>query len=71
MKLCKDCKNRGKKKNCQFYGITSNYAERCKDFEEICPEKELEDCRWCQLHSVFEDYRQKVYKMQEESKVEE
>ena len=33
MKLCKDCKNRGKKHNCEFYDSTSNYAEKCKDFE--------------------------------------
>lgn len=35
MKLCKDCRNRGKKRNCKFYTDVSNYAERCKDFEEI------------------------------------
>lgn len=34
MKLCKDCKNRGKKRNCELYTSTSNYAERCKDFEQ-------------------------------------
>lgn len=37
MKLCKDCKNRGKKHNCQLHGSTSNYAERCKDFEQRRP----------------------------------
>lgn len=35
MKLCKDCKNRNKKRNCQFYTSVSNYAERCKDFEPL------------------------------------
>lgn len=35
MKLCKDCRNRGKKRNCKFYSSTSNYAEQCKDFKEI------------------------------------
>lgn len=34
MKLCKDCKNRGKKHNCKLYTSTSNYAERCKDFKQ-------------------------------------
>lgn len=33
MKLCKDCKNRGKKRNCKFYSDMSDYAELCKDFE--------------------------------------
>lgn len=33
MKLCKDCKNRGVKKMCQYYTSLSNYAEKCKDFE--------------------------------------
>ena len=35
MKLCKDCKNRGKKRNCQFYTSMSNHAEQCKDFEVL------------------------------------
>lgn len=34
MKLCGHCKNRGKKRICDFYTIVSNYAEKCKDFEE-------------------------------------
>ena len=35
MKLCKDCKNQGSKSVCRYYGGVSNYAERCKHFEEI------------------------------------
>lgn len=35
MKLCKDCANREKREPCSYYSITSNYAERCRDFEEI------------------------------------
>ena len=34
MKLCNDCKNLGKKTQCKYYGIGSNHAERCKDYEE-------------------------------------
>ena len=34
MKLCGHCKNRGKKRICDFYTVISNYAEKCKDFEE-------------------------------------
>ena len=34
MKLCGHCKNRGKKRICDFYTVVSNYAEKCKDFEE-------------------------------------
>lgn len=35
MKLCKDCKRYGK---CgRFYSSMSNYAEECKDFDEIKP----------------------------------
>ena len=34
MKLCKDCKNRGQKINCQFYNTMSNFAERCPYFEK-------------------------------------
>ena len=34
MKLCGHCKNRGKKRICDFYTVASNYAEKCKDFEE-------------------------------------
>ena len=34
MKLCNDCKNLGKKPQCKYYGIGSNHAERCKDYEE-------------------------------------
>lgn len=34
MKLCRECKNRGKKRMCKYYTGMSNYAEKCKDFEE-------------------------------------
>ncbi|MEZ3443535.1 MAG: hypothetical protein K1W30_00090 [Lachnospiraceae bacterium] len=34
MRLCKDCANRGKKEICQIHTSVSNYAERCKDFEQ-------------------------------------
>ena len=34
MKLCGQCKNRGKKSRCEYYTAVSNYAEKCKDFEE-------------------------------------
>lgn len=34
MKLCRECKNRGKKSRCKYYTEISNYAEECKDFEE-------------------------------------
>ncbi len=34
MRLCKDCANRGKKKNCQIHTSVGNYAERCKDFKQ-------------------------------------
>lgn len=35
MKLCKDCRNQGKKKKCQFYNPMSNYAEKCPHFKKI------------------------------------
>lgn len=34
MKLCGQCKNRGKESRCEYYTKVSNYAEICKDFEE-------------------------------------
>ena len=34
MKFCRQCKNRGKKRRCEYYTAISNYAEKCKDFEE-------------------------------------
>ena len=34
MKLCKNCENRGRKKQCEIHTIMSNYAEQCKDFKE-------------------------------------
>lgn len=34
MKLCGQCKNREKKRRCEYYTAISNYAEKCKDFEE-------------------------------------
>ena len=37
MKLCGNCKNRGKKSRCDLYTEVSNYAEKCKDFEEKKP----------------------------------
>lgn len=39
----------------------------CSILNEDCPEKKLTDCRECQLHCVFEDYRNRAYRMQEES----
>lgn len=39
----------------------------CSILNDDCPEKNLDDCRYCQLHLVVEDYRQRVWKMQEES----
>ena len=39
----------------------------CSILNDDCPEKKITDCRDCQLHSVFEDYRNRVYRMQEES----
>jgi hypothetical protein len=35
MKICKNCKNQDKKRQCQYYSSMGNYAERCKDFEEL------------------------------------
>lgn len=34
MKICNNCKNRGKKRRCDLYTSMSTYAEKCKDFEE-------------------------------------
>lgn len=34
MKICNNCKNRGKKRRCDLYTSMSTYAEICKDFEE-------------------------------------
>lgn len=39
----------------------------CSILNDDCPEKKLTDCRDCQLHCVVEDYRNRVYRMQEES----
>lgn len=39
----------------------------CSILNDDCPEKEITDCRDCKLHSVFEDYRDMTYRMQEES----
>lgn len=37
MKLCKDCRNKGKKRMCEFQTAISSYAEMCKDFEPKRP----------------------------------
>ena len=34
MKICNNCKNRGRKRRCDLYTSMSTYAEKCKDFEE-------------------------------------
>ena len=39
----------------------------CSILNDDCPEKKIADCRDCQLHSVFDDYKNRVYRMQEES----
>ena len=39
----------------------------CSILNDDCPEKNLGDCGYCQLHSVVEYYRHRVYVMQEES----
>lgn len=39
----------------------------CSILNDDCPEKNLDDCGYCQLHSVVEYYRHRVYVMQEES----
>lgn len=39
----------------------------CSILNDDCPEKGITDCRYCQLHCVFEDYRNRTYRMQEES----
>lgn len=39
----------------------------CSILNDYCPEKKITDCRDCQLHCVVEDYRNRVYRMQEES----
>lgn len=39
----------------------------CSILNDTCPEKNIMDCRYCQLHSVVEDYRDRVYRMQEEN----
>ena len=38
----------------------------CRILNDDCPEINLTDCRECQLHSVFDDYMQRVYRLQEE-----
>lgn len=38
----------------------------CSILNDDCPEKNITDCRYCQLHSVVEDYRDRAYRMQEE-----
>ena len=39
----------------------------CSILNDTCPEKNIMDCRYCQLHSVVEDYRDRVYRKQEEN----
>lgn len=39
----------------------------CSILNDDCPEKKFTDCKDCQLHCVFEDYRNRTYRMQEES----
>lgn len=38
----------------------------CSILNDDCPEINITDCRECQLHSVVDDYRNRVYRMQEE-----
>lgn len=38
----------------------------CSILNDTCPEKNIMDCRYCQLHSVVEDYRDRVYRKQGE-----
>lgn len=38
----------------------------CSILNDTCPEKNNTDCRYCQLYSVVEDYRDRAYRMQEE-----
>ncbi len=39
----------------------------CSILNDTCPEKNIMDCRYCKLHSVVEDYRDRVYRKQEEN----
>ena len=39
----------------------------CSILNDTCLEKNIMDCRYCQLHSVVEDYRDRVYRKQEEN----
>ena len=38
----------------------------CSILNDDCPEEKITDCRDCQLHCVFEDYRNRVYRLQSE-----
>ena len=38
----------------------------CSILNDDCPEECIRDCRECQLHSVFNDYKERVYRLQEE-----
>lgn len=38
----------------------------CSILNDECPEKKITDCRDCQLHCVFEEYRNRTYRMHSE-----
>ena len=38
----------------------------CSILNDDCPEVNITDCRECALHSMVDDYRNRVYRMQEE-----
>lgn len=46
-KICGSCKNRGSVRECEIYTILSNYAERCKHYEE-----KLKWCPFCGSESA-------------------
>lgn len=63
MKLCKDCRNKGKKRMCEFQTAISSYAEMCKDFEPKRPTnaeriRSMSDEELAEfLRNVKEDYQ--------------
>ena len=42
MKICGNCENRSRCKKFMIFGYASNYAERCREFEE-----KLKHCPFC------------------------
>ena len=40
----------------------------CSILNDECPEINCNDCRECQLHSVFDDYMNRGFRMQEEER---